>query len=141
MQDILSVLRHFSAILFKFINQGISLTLCYIHFWKALDVRIDKTLAFLLFGDFWKAQNFKDSARLKWRLYLRVRPRNFDFQKFLKTKLHLVIKNCYKLIFNCLNINGKYKLFSFSLYILYSCYKWKWWDIYHNITKIKLYNL
>ena len=47
MQDILSVLRHFSAILFKFINQGISLTLCSIHCWKALDVSINNTLAIL----------------------------------------------------------------------------------------------
>ena len=46
MQDMLSVLRYFSAILFKFINQGISLTLCYIHCWKVLDVRINNTLAF-----------------------------------------------------------------------------------------------
>ena len=42
----LSVLRHFSAILFKFINQGISLTLCSIHCCKALDARINNMLAF-----------------------------------------------------------------------------------------------
>ena len=75
MQDILSVLRHFSAILFKFINQCISLSLCSIHFWKALDVRINNTLAFLLIGDIWKAQNFNASAGIKWRLYLRARPK------------------------------------------------------------------
>ena len=46
MQDILSVLRHLSAILFKFINQGISLTLCSIHCWKALDLRINNTFFF-----------------------------------------------------------------------------------------------
>ena len=77
MWKIFCVLRHFSAILFKFTNQSISLTLCSIHFWKALDVRINITLAFLLFGDFWKAQNFNDGAGLKWRLYLRVRLRCF----------------------------------------------------------------
>ena len=69
-QDILSLLRGFLTTPLKFINQNISLTLCVIHGWKALDVRINNMWPWRLFGDFWKAQNFEDSARLKWRLYL-----------------------------------------------------------------------
>ena len=55
-------MRQFSAILFKFINHGISLTLYVIHDWKAFDVRINNMRAWRLFRDFWKAHNFGDSA-------------------------------------------------------------------------------
>ena len=82
----------FSAILFKFINQGISWTLCSIHFWKAREVRINHTLAFLLSGDIWNAQNFNDSAGIKWRLYLRVHPR-----RGLHEISNTVHKKCIKL--------------------------------------------
>ena len=74
-QDILYILRQFLVILFKFINQGISWTLCIIPGWKALDVRIINVWAGKLFDYFWKAQNFGDGARLKWQLYLKVRRR------------------------------------------------------------------
>ena len=59
--------------IFKFINQGIFLTIHGWHGWKALHVIIIIMWASRLFGDFWKAQNFDDSVGLKWRLYLKVR--------------------------------------------------------------------
>ena len=57
------------------LNQDISLTLCVIYDWKALDVRNNLILTWRLVGDFWKAQTFWDRTRLKQRLYLKVRPK------------------------------------------------------------------
>ena len=75
-----SILRQFSVILFKFIKQGIFLTPFAIHSWKALDVRITIMWAWRLFGDFWKAQHFNDSVRLKWRLHLKVHRKCLEFR-------------------------------------------------------------
>ena len=51
MKDISSILRQFSAILFKFINQGIYLNICVINGWKALDVVIEMKAISLIASD------------------------------------------------------------------------------------------
>ena len=117
-QDIFVYLEAFLTCPLKFLKQDISLTLCSINGWKALDMRIYYIVTWILVGNFCKSQHFGGSARLKRRLYLKV---------------HSIVN---ALALSPFDLEGVNNQVTFSWFIL-SCYS----QFVHHIFQAHIWNL